>query len=214
MATAPLLLLFPTAPERDACRAAYAGRPDVRAELCGFGPIVAAARTAALLEREPAVRVLLAGIAGALNPALGLAQAFWFGRVALDGLGAGEGAGLLGPSAIGLPQWTGAPGPRIEDRLPLWTPAGAPSLPELLCVTGAAADADQTAHRRLRFPAAAAEEMEAFGVASACALAGVEFGCLRGISNLAGVRDKREWRIADALESVRGELSRTLEGTP
>ncbi len=218
MTPAPLLLLFPTAPERDACRTAFVGRAGLAVELCGFGPIVSAARTASLLEQVRPARVVLAGIAGALEPGLPLAGAHWFGRVALDGLGAGEGAGLSAPHAMGLPQWPGAPGgafgPTIEDRLPLWCPPGAPRLPELLCVTAAAGDSAQTAHRRVRFPAAAAEEMEAFGAAAACALYGVEFGCLRGLSNLAGVRAKKEWRIADALEAVRAELSSWLEATP
>jgi futalosine hydrolase len=45
--------------------------------------------------------------------------------------------------------------------------------------------------------------MEGFGVAFACALARVPCTIVRGISNVVGERDKRNWRIPDALAAAR-----------
>lgn len=161
-----------------------------RVELCGFGPLAAAARTAELVARQRPARVLLVGIAGSFAPErLALGSAASFREVAIEGIGAG------------FPQWPG-----IEDRLAL-APAGAAET--LLLTVWAASDSPAQAAQRLeRRPAAAAEDMEGFAVAFACALARVPCTIVRGISNAVGERDKRRWRIADALAAAR---ARALE---
>lgn len=58
--------------------------------LCGFGLVVAAARTAELLARYRPDSVILAGIAGALDPNLPLGSACEFDRVLVDGIGVGD----------------------------------------------------------------------------------------------------------------------------
>jgi futalosine hydrolase len=45
--------------------------------------------------------------------------------------------------------------------------------------------------------------MEGFGVALACALARVPLAIVRGISNAAGERDTKRWRIREALAAAR-----------
>src|SRR6185436_14254323 len=70
----------------------------------------------------------------------------------------------------------------------------------LLLTACAAADGDaQVADRRQRHPAAAAEDMEGYGVALACALAGVPLAIVRGIANRVGDRATAGWAIGDAL---------------
>jgi futalosine hydrolase len=69
----------------------------------------------------------------------------------------------------------------------------------LTTVTGTAATAARLASR---FPAAAAEAMEGFGVASAATQAGVPFAELRTISNLIGPRHRESWRLAEALAAL------------
>ena len=64
-----------------------------------------------------------------------------------------------------------------------------------------ASEADVADRLRL-FPAALAEDMEGYGVALACRMASVPLRIVRGISNTAGDRDKRRWRITDALEAA------------
>lgn len=203
------MLLFPTDMERRRFDG-LGGLPPGHAlqALSGFGPVAAAARTSQLLARLRPRRVLLAGIAGTFDEErhpIGAALAF--ASVALDGLGVGEGAGLLGPSALGFPQWPGEEGgaPAVEERLSLDLPAGWAGAEGALLLTACAASASprEAQQRRARFPAAAAEDMEGFGVALACALHGVPLTILRGISNRVGERDVEHWRISAALGALR-----------
>jgi futalosine hydrolase len=69
----------------------------------------------------------------------------------------------------------------------------------LATVTGTA----QTAARlAARFPAAAAEAMEGYGVGSAAAQAGIPFAEVRTISNPIGPRDRASWRLGEALAAL------------
>lgn len=201
------LLLVPT--ELELARLAdHGGFPDgvgvVR--TCGFGPVAAAARTSALLARLSPARVVLVGIAGSYDArALPVGTAVQFQTAAIEGIGVGEGERLLAPPALGFPQWPGrAPSPAIHDRIAL-APLPAPRAPAPLLLTTCSAS-DSPAHaaqRRARFPEAAAEDMEGFGVALACALEGVPLAIVRGISNEVGDRDPAHWRIPSALCAAR-----------
>ena len=71
------------------------------------------------------------------------------------------------------------------------------------------AQRQQAAQRQLRYPEAVAEEMEGFGVAMACRLAGVPLRIVRGISNHAGNRNLAEWQIEEALAAA-AELASEL----
>lgn len=220
-AGSPTLVLVPTAVERR--RIEDHGGFEVGTalvQLCGFGPIAAAARTAELLERLKPSRVLLVGICGTFDAErLPVGSAVEFDAVAVEGIGAGEGAGLVGPTAMGFPQWPGdeqggrnvRPEP-IHDRIVLSSAASSadpralrdPARSALLLTTCAAsASAEQAALRRSRFPEALAEDMEGFSVAFACALAGVPVTIVRGVSNVVGDRDPSHWRIPAALAAAR-----------
>ncbi|MBK7643731.1 MAG: futalosine hydrolase [Planctomycetes bacterium] len=190
------LLLVPT--ELELARLAdQGGFPlfEGRVELCGFGPVAAAARTAQLLARHAPQRVLLVGIAGSFAPErLPVGSATSFAAAAIEGLGSGS----------GFPQWPAREGlAAIHDRLAL-TPATGQAPAQLLLTTYAASDsAAQVEHRLRLYPEAAAEDMEGFAVAFACALAGVPCSIVRGISNTVGDRDARNWRIPAALAAAR-----------
>lgn len=210
----PALLLFPTELERRRFRD-LGGLPPGHAleALAGFGPVAAAARTSQLLGRLRPRRVLLAGIAGTFDEErFPLGAALAFGSVALDGLGVGEGEELLTPSALGFAQWPGEAGgaPRVEERLALELPAGCAD-PLLLTACAASGSPREAERRRARFPQAAAEDMEGFGVALACALHGVPLTILRGISNRVGERDAERWRIPAALGALRRLLLELLD---
>jgi futalosine hydrolase len=214
------LVLVPTDRERQGLTQALgpALGADSRLELCGFGLVAAAARTAALVARHAPARVLLAGIAGRFDERLAVGSAHCFIQVACFGVGAGSGTAFESAAALGWPQWPGDP-PSAEAAIgdviacgPM--PAAAPSAAGLLLTACAAsADAADVAARRRLFPEAVAEDMEGFGVALACRLAGVPLAIVRGISNTAGDRDKARWQIEPALAAA-AELAVTILAAP
>lgn len=179
--------------------------------LCGFGPIAAAARTAQLLAALQPERVLLVGIAGSYDTnqhAVG--TALEFSRVSVEGIGAGEGESAKGPPALGFPQWPGSEGTTahpILDEIALATSEG----PELLTTCSASDSPEHAALRRKRHPNAAAEDMEGFAVAMACALHGVPLRIVRGISNQVGDREPANWRIPLALGAARELAAKILQ---
>ncbi len=214
---APTLVLVPTELEARAL-AECGGLPAGLAllELCGFGPISAAARTAALLERLEPRRVLLLGVAGAYDPRRrALGSALGFARVAVEGLGVGAGEGLRSAGAVGfpsVPESARAPGGDGEEIALVRLSGTSDAEGSLLLTTCAASgDAEQAGERRRRHPAAEAEDMEGFGVALACALRGVPLAIVRGLSNVAGDRDRARWRLVEAVRAAREVAIRGLE---
>lgn len=179
-------------------------------EVCGFGPIAAAARTMQLIASLDPLQVILVGIAGAFGDETKIGTATCFRRVACDGIGVGMREDFVSASAIGWNQWMSAVdetnpqshaiGDQIE--LPCRSHDGFEVSTELLTVCAASAKASEADLRRQRYPQAVAEDMEGFGVAMACRLAGVPLQIVRGLSNRAGDRDKANWEIKASLEAA------------
>lgn len=200
------LILVPTAVERHTLEPLLSPlcKAGCEVELCGFGPVAAAARTAHLLaERRPS-RVLLLGIAGSLDDRLAVGTACRFAEVACFGIGAGSGRDFMRAGDLGWHQWPGDPrsgSPPIGDRLPCTVSAmmEPPRAALLLTSCAASACADDVRTRKAMFPEAMAEDMEGFAVALACQLRGVPCDIIRGISNVAGDRDKSHWQVEAAL---------------
>jgi len=160
--------------------------------VAGLGPIAAAAQTAALLARLRPSRVLLLGIAGSYDAASQPpGSAAEIGRVAIDGL---ETAGFSQVPGIG----TTIALARESGKL----------LVTVLSSSGSRGEADL---RRARHPGAAAEDMEGYGVALACAIARIPLAIVRGISNVAGESDHSTWRIRGALDAARQLAIEVLE---
>lgn len=198
------LILVPTDSERRGLAPRLAGMSgaDVPIELCGFGIAAAAARTARLIATLDPARVLLVGIAGRFHQRLAIGSAWLFDRVACHGIGAGSGTRFVPAGSLGWPQWPGDPA--VGDELPCSTGLAA-HLPRAgLLLTACAASAGQAdvAARMRTVPDAVAEDMEGFGVALACRLAGVPLDIVRGISNDAGDRNTSSWRTTEALRSA------------
>jgi futalosine hydrolase len=211
-----ILLLFPTELEKRSFES-HGVLPSSLAvsELCGFGPVAAAARTAELLGARKPARVLLVGVAGAYDTREHpVGDAFEFDEVAIDGIGVGEGRSLVSARALGFPQWPGTTalghGP-IFDRLPLSVHRVDSHHRLLLTACAASADRRQARWRKELFPDAIAEDMEGFAVATACAITGVPLRVVRGISNEVGDRAYERWRIPAALESARRRVIDLLE---
>jgi futalosine hydrolase len=174
-------------------------------EPVGVGPAASAAGTARLLALaeaagEPYRAVLSAGIAGGFTNRTEVGATVLGARSIAADLGAETPDGFLPVEQLGFGTstleadaallktlCTALPGAVVGDILTLAT------------VTGTAATA---ARLVARFPAAAAEAMEGYGVASAASQAGVPFAELRTISNMIGPRDRASWRLPEALAAL------------
>lgn len=205
MSAADWLILCPTPLERDVLLKAWPA-PAPAIELVGFGPVAAAAVTSRLLTAARPARALLVGIAGSFDQVrLPLGAAHTFDEVALDHLGVGYGREAMSARELGFAQLEGDP--PVFDRLALDTCGIGAGL--LVTTPVASAQSAEAAARRARFANPLAEDMEAFGVALACHLAGVPLTVVRGASNTVGERDKSAWRIRPALEAA-AHLAHTI----
>jgi futalosine hydrolase len=187
-------------------------RPRCQFELCGFGAVVAAARTALLIEKWKPEMVMLCGIAGSYSSELPTGEAFLFRRVAAYGIGAGQGQSFLTADQMGWSQWE-QEGIRLGDELELQAFADEqPSTRDLLVsVSAASTNRIQVEDKKRIYPAAAAEEMEGFSVAVAARLAGLPACIIRGISNRAGDRRTDQWQVEKAMQSVDQLAQRVME---
>lgn len=203
--------------------AAWQGRLGPRSVLlvaCGVGT-VAAATSAATIAADVAPSVLLmTGIAGAyvgafvpVGAAVAAASEFDLdaGVLATDGMDS--------LASIPLPRGHASTGPLFEriDTDPAWREAleratGAAALP-FATSDAIAGDLDVAALRAGR-SGASVESMEGFGAALACARVGLPFAEVRGISNVAGVRDKRAWDVAGAVRAASYAVLNALEHGP
>ena len=208
------LVVVPTSMERDQLVRNLEHHIDgSNVQLCGFGPVVAAARTAALISEKRPKNVLLAGIAGSYTNALDIGESYVFHEVGCYGIGVGMGDAFRTAGDMGWNQWQNADC-LVRDQLPLHVPDCSSERGLLLTVTHAAGTAKDCEFRLRRYPAAKAEDMEAFGVAVACTLAGVPLTVIRGISNRAGDRDKKNWCIEQALQSASSLVAEILKNQP
>ena len=197
------LVLVPTEKERRHLARQSGFGVDAPCELCGFGPVAAAARAATLIAQHQPDRVLLVGIAGTYEPvALPVASAAIFSSVTMHGVGVGVASGFVSAATLGFHHWrqAGQPPPEV-DQLPLAAPVPTASGPLLTCCT-ASASTDEAAQRYGRYVGVTAEDMEGFSVALACRLAEVPLAIARGISNEVGDRRFERWRIPEALDAA------------
>jgi futalosine hydrolase len=168
-----------------------------------------------LIAAHAPVRVLLVGIAGRLDARLDVGAAYRFDRVACHGVGVGSGDAFVPADALGWSQWPGDPpaaSAAVGDVIDLpGVGGGVPARGLLLTACAASATAADVAARTGLFPAAVAEDMEGFGVALACRLAGVPLAIIRGISNTAGDRDHARWRVPEALAAAAALAMQVLE---
>ena len=169
-------------------------------ELCGFGPVAAAARTSSQIAIHKPDRVLLIGIAGTFNASvLPVGGAALLPRVIMHGIGVGTDETFVPAGEMGFQHWAGqgeeCP---IGDELVLSTPRSSISGSLLTCSAASASTKDMR-HRLDRYPGVVAEDMEGYAVALACRLENVPLVIVRGISNVVGDRLSKNWQIPQAL---------------
>ena len=172
--------------------------------VCGFGPITSGIGATRLITRHLPESVILVGIAGAFSPHLRIGMASTFSRIGCYGIGAGSGSEFQTAAELGWNQWIDpdsaeSPGDTIQI-------ASEPNVnsesPMLLTVCAASANATDVTDRLRRFPQAVAEDMEGFSVAMACRMADIPLTVIRGISNVAGDRNKANWNVSAALAAA------------
>lgn len=230
MSDAPLLIAAATTAELAPLDAALvdarevpggrAGRLEGRSVVLvatGVGKAAAAAGVAAHVAHHAPSAVLHVGIAGAYVGAflpVGATVAA-ASEVDLD-LGvathATQGGARIDPMTdVDFPLPGATPLPTdVAWRDALAAAAGLP--PEPFATSDAASgDLDVAADRAAR-SGAAVESMEGVAVAVACEAAGIAFAEVRGIANVAGVRDKAQWAfdaaVRGAAAALRGALRR------
>ena len=203
MAAPHTLVLVPTEIERRHLARQQGFGLDAPCELCGFGPVAAAARARDAIAAHEPERVILAGIAGTFDPrGLPVGTAAVFPSVLMHGVGVGMVSFVPAPN-LGYVHWPrsgegAADGP---EALTLARPVPAAAGPLLTVCAASATEAEADERRRL-FPGAAAEDMEGFAVALACRLAGIPAAIVRGISNPVGDRRFERWQIPEALDAA------------
>ena len=172
-------------------------------ELCGFGPIAAAARTTSQIAIHKPDRVLLIGIAGTFNPSvLRVGVAALLPRVIMHGIGVGTDETFVPAGEMGFQHWPGqGEESPIGDELVLSTPLSSVSGSLLTCSAASASTKDMR-HRLHRYPGVVAEDMEGYAVALACRLEHVPLVIVRGISNVVGDRLSKNWQLPQALSAA------------
>ena len=203
MAAPHTLVLVPTEIERRHLARQRGFGIDAPCELCGFGPVAAAARARHAIAVHEPERVVLVGIAGTFDPdGLPVGTAAVFPSVLMHGVGVGA-ATFVSATALGYRHWPrSSKGEADEpDALARACPVP-PAAGPLLTVCTAAATEGEARERRALFPDAAAEDMEGFAVALACRLDEVPVAIVRGISNAVGDRRFERWQIPEALDAA------------
>jgi futalosine hydrolase len=180
---------------------------------CGMGLAASGAGVAALLATRQD-SACLAGLAGTLDPdAAPIGSVIVAGSVEVEGIGlpgdpssrGGKVEGELDAELRDDPARLGPPAP--------WLPAGIARLARvggLLSVAIPSVDRGEAACRRAAHPGCIAEEMEAHAALHAAGFLGRRLVVVRGISNIAGERDKAGWHVDAALAAVRDVLDTWL----
>ncbi|MDG1991414.1 MAG: futalosine hydrolase [Pirellulales bacterium] len=190
----------------------------VSMEVCGFGPVAAAARTSLFIARHQPKMVLLAGIAGSLDRRCAVGNAYEFFRVRSYGIGVGDGEQFQSAEQVGWHQLRGESDSNSDVvGGAISRPNENPSLDcqfgtsgELLSVCAASTSEAEVRVKKEFCPDAVAEDMEGFAVAAACLMNKVPWVIVRGISNHAGDRSKSNWQTDGALQNTAKHVGRNL----
>jgi futalosine hydrolase len=217
-----LLLLSPTPLEAAFLRGrkfSWQNRAGLRGEgwvwlECGIGKVNTAVTLAAYAQRHKLERVLLLGIAGAYGESgLQIGDCALAEREVQADLGIKDG----GMKGMGFPTLTLGASPRhFHNRFPLDKAFTAElskrlALPTQTFLTADLVSSNPSEAKQLaRHWEATIENMEGAAFAQTCLWLGLKGAELRSVSNIAGVRDKTQWRIKQAVEALEANVSKLL----
>lgn len=198
-----ILIMTAVSAEKDAVLRDLHHHPEkIEVQLAGVGPIAAAANTAKFLATKEYDLVISAGIGGGFSGkaevgSLVIADAI----IAADlGVETPEGFRFLEALNLGSSQVSVDPSlvnPVVEALSRASLPVNRGPILTVSTTTGSAERAEEMVRR---VPGAAAEGMEGYGVAYTAHTFGVPVLEIRTISNPVGPRDRKAWRIPEALE--------------
>ena len=203
-----LVICYSTPLEGDGLPRSAGGRA-LRLVETGVGPVNAAFALTRSLAASPADAVLICGVGGAY-PSSGLApgDVVCASTETYGDLGAESPEGFLDLEALGFPVIPGDPpvfGSLALDLFP--APRRAAFVTNATC-TGTDARAAELARRT----GGAVESMEGAALVQVARRMGVRAGEVRGISNIAGRRDRASWRLGEAAAAARAALLAWIEG--
>jgi futalosine hydrolase len=203
---APVIVCVSTEPEGALLK------PHLPVLVTGVGAVNAAIALTRFLERHSARAILSCGIGGTYpGAALQLASAVWAESECYGDLGAASAGGFLDMRALGFPVIAGAS--PIYNTLPVTLrPQDAIVRPFVTVNTCTGSDA---AAREIETrTGGAVESMEGAAIAHVAALYGIPMGEVRGISNVAGNRDRAAWRIHEAAAAAQEALLHSIDKIP
>ena len=204
--------------EKASIATSYDGKQKRYRAICGFGLASAGAGAGFRLSQSTTrddldSPVILAGIAGTYQPEkYPVGSVVCASSVRCFGIGAGSGDEHQSSEAMGWEQGLPLEGlPPAYDFLALSTAPNSTELTGLfLSVASASGNMAEANARVAKFPEAVGEEMEGFAVALACRNYGRPLFMIRGISNVAGERDKEHWKTNEALTAARVKLEEAI----
>ncbi|MER5973023.1 futalosine hydrolase [Streptomyces sp. NPDC002055] len=190
------------------CPAADGSAPGLVVDVLagGVGPGASAAATAGAvmagaLHGRPYGLVVSAGIGGGFAGTAPVGSVVVADTIVAADLGAETPEGFLPVTELGFGTSAHRPPAALSRALAAAASAASGPVLTVSTVTGSAARAAELA---ARYPGAAAEAMEGFGVAEAAAAQGLPVLELRAVSNPVGPRDRAAWRIGPALTALSG----------
>jgi futalosine hydrolase len=178
-------------------------RPHVPVVCTGVGAVNAAYALTRFLDREPVEGIVVCGIAGAYPGArIPIGSVVCAESECYGDLGADSPGGFLDMQALGFPVIGGAN--PLYNVLPMqiFPAARRARFVSVNTCTGR----DDAARAIEARTGGAVENMEGAAIAHVAALAGIPVGEIRGISNVAGNRDRGAWRVKEAALAAQEEL--------
>ena len=124
------------------------------------------------------------------------------------GVGVGEGSRYQSAEQMGFQRFNRDIHLQTPNQISL-QPSAVPSTADrtipagkFLSVMSASSCTEEAEIRRATYPDAVVEEMETYSVALACHTSGVPLIAIRGISNVAGDRDFKNWNSKAAIQAA------------
>ncbi|WP_078556772.1 futalosine hydrolase [Bacillus alkalicellulosilyticus] len=190
--------------EKNAILEGLNGAPGFDVYVSGVGPVDAAIQTTTALSKKKYKAVINMGIAGGFIGRTTISDVVVASSIVIADLGTETETGFESVDKLGF----GTTEISIESTLvtrvcdTLQKHNIHYRLGDILTLSTVTGTADTAIRLSTRFPEAAAEAMEGFGVARSAQKAGIPVIEIRAISNAIGPRDREAWKIKEALVSL------------
>ena len=184
------------------------GRTGITLIRTGVGPVNAAFALTRCLARSSPRAIIACGVGGAYpGSGLALGDVVAAESETYGDLGATSPDGFLDMQALGFPVIDQTP--PLFNRLPLDLFPATRRVPFVTC--SACTGTDEQAQALVARTGGAVESMEGAALVHVARLSRIPVGEIRGISNIAGRRDRAAWRIAEAAAGARRALIDWIE---